>query len=852
MRLTTWNVNGIRNPFSYPPWNSLPPPGTEAGTPSAPAKNGSNSSNANGGTKSTSSVSKLNFPAMFQLLGADIIVMQELKIQRKDLVDDMVLLPGWDCYFTLPKAKKGYSGVAVYVRSEVAGPVRAEEGVLGVLPAAGDRLGRSYAGLPEGESIGGYPSPSQLAEIEHLGVEPKDLDSEGRCLVLEFAAFVLFGVYAPANSNGLRDEFRYAFHKALDFRIRNLVAMGKQVVLTGDLNVSRSEMDSASALEDMRKSGVTHEEYISTPNRRLFNQLLVDGEVVPETPSLAPLGSSSPGLKHADRNESPTAKRGILIDTTRLFHPARKGMYTHWEQKINARPGNYGSRIDYVLVSEGMREWVKDADIQEGLLGSDHCPVFVDFHDRVAPGASSMPLSAQLPSAAVDIRQLLNPPGTFQNGRRVKEWRLKDVPALSAKKLPEFDLGRRRSIKHMFGAPPPALKSSASASQSSARIPPRPSASGTAKSAVEQDAETEEKEDTKAAEGGEAAGNGSASLAEEGIGAAPDVKTERSDLASPTRTSTPTAGSKRNWGEAFQPPGPTSTPTPPPPSPSPLTAAAAATAMAHTSGSTPPLALKSATAPKASKTNGVNSARAMPAPASKPQPTKAAKAASAKGKTKTGVKGGNGSGNGMRNAAGGQQSLRGFFVPKRTADVPEDQEGGVDRKVDGQGIGSQTSSTSTSALLDGAPDPHPFPSNGTAATHHTPTTQDDPDPALISDGAGDTGAIDADEPASPTPSEVSAQLERTASSQASWNSLFTKPAAPLCEGHQEPCKSMQTKKKGVNMGRRFWMCARPLGPSGQKEQNSEWRCGTFIWASEWQGGGGGGGGGGKKDKGGEG
>ena len=44
---------------------------------------------------------------MFDILEADIVVMQELKIQRKDLRDDMVMLDGWDCYFSLPKQKKG-------------------------------------------------------------------------------------------------------------------------------------------------------------------------------------------------------------------------------------------------------------------------------------------------------------------------------------------------------------------------------------------------------------------------------------------------------------------------------------------------------------------------------------------------------------------------------------------------------------------------------------------------------------------------------------------------------------------------------------------------------------------------
>lgn len=45
--------------------------------------------------------------AMFDILEADIVVLQECKIQRKDLRDDMVLVPGWDVYFSLPKHKKG-------------------------------------------------------------------------------------------------------------------------------------------------------------------------------------------------------------------------------------------------------------------------------------------------------------------------------------------------------------------------------------------------------------------------------------------------------------------------------------------------------------------------------------------------------------------------------------------------------------------------------------------------------------------------------------------------------------------------------------------------------------------------
>jgi exonuclease III len=51
---------------------------------------------------------------MFEILEADIVVMQETKIQRKDLQDDMVLVPGWDVFFSLPKHKKGTALTLIY------------------------------------------------------------------------------------------------------------------------------------------------------------------------------------------------------------------------------------------------------------------------------------------------------------------------------------------------------------------------------------------------------------------------------------------------------------------------------------------------------------------------------------------------------------------------------------------------------------------------------------------------------------------------------------------------------------------------------------------------------------------
>ncbi|KAL2150015.1 hypothetical protein VTH82DRAFT_7691 [Thermothelomyces myriococcoides] len=376
LRITTWNVNGIRNPFSYQPWRE-----------------------------------NRTFQAMFDTLEADIVVMQETKIQRKDLRDDMVLVPGWDVFFSLPKYKKGYSGVVIYTRNSKCCPIRAEEGITGVLCPPNSST--KYRDLPPDQQIGGYPLPEQLSD----SIDEQTLDSEGRCVILEFPAFVLIGVYSPATRDESRTEFREAFIDAMDARVRNLVAMGKQVFLCGDLNIIRDELDAAGLQERLRKEGMTLEEFLSMHSRRFLNQLVFGGRVIGERDQ----GREQP----------------VLWDLCREFHPTRTGMYTCWETRKNARPGNFGNRIDYVLCSSGIKDWFFDSNIQEGLLGSDHCPVYATIADTVNLGGSQ-----------VHIEDIMNPPGMFKDGVRQREWCQKDLLPLSAKLIPEFD--RRQSIKDMF------------------------------------------------------------------------------------------------------------------------------------------------------------------------------------------------------------------------------------------------------------------------------------------------------------------------------------------------------------------------------------------------------------------
>ena len=79
-----------------------------------------------------------------------------------------------------------------------------------------------------------------------------------------------------------------------------------------------------------------------------------------------------------------------------------------------------------------------------------------------------------------------------------------------------------------------------------------------------------------------------------------------------------------------------------------------------------------------------------------------------------------------------------------------------------------------------------------------------------------------------------------ASSQApaQWNAIFTAPPPPGCTLHREPARAWTVKKSGPNQGRKFWLCARPVGP-GYKERarnasSREFRCDFFMWDSEWR------------------
>lgn len=153
--------------------------------------------------------------------------------------------------------------------------------------------------------------------------------------------------------------------------------------------------------------------------------------------------------------------------------------------------------------------------------------------------------------------------------------------------------------------------------------------------------------------------------------------------------------------------------------------------------------------------------------------------------------------------ASGQKTLAGFFKPKSTGNSTASLAPSESPKV--------SQNASASSATDGAD----------LDVSSTPTENAPASSAELSRGDLTPSKLGGDTVIDPIVSKQD------------WGKLFTKKPVPKCDGHQEPCISLTTKKPGMNQGRAFWICPRPLGPSGEKEKGTQWRCATFIWSSDW-------------------
>ncbi|MEH7307731.1 exodeoxyribonuclease III [Neobacillus drentensis] len=190
----------------------------------------------------------------------------------------------------------------------------------------------------------GYSGTAVFTKIKPLsvryGVGADDSEDEGRILTLEFEDFYLVNVYTP---NSQRDLARISYRLKWEDRVLQYLKEldeQKPVILCGDLNVAHQEIDLRNPKSNLGNSGFTVEE------RGKMTSLLAAG----------------------------------YIDSYRHFYPDQEGAYTWWSYMAKVRERNIGWRIDYFIVSEKLRERLKNVDIHCNVMGSDHCPVFLEIN----------------------------------------------------------------------------------------------------------------------------------------------------------------------------------------------------------------------------------------------------------------------------------------------------------------------------------------------------------------------------------------------------------------------------------------------------------------------------------------
>ena len=189
----------------------------------------------------------------------------------------------------------------------------------------------------------GYSGTAVFSRIKPnavmIDLEQEEHGSEGRVLTLEYDDFYLVNVYSPNSQRELaRLDYRMIWQDDFRTHLKRLDAK-KPVIICGDMNVAHQEIDLKNPKSNQKNAGFTPQE------REKMTELLEAG----------------------------------FIDSFRYLYPEQTGAYTWWSYMFNARAKNAGWRIDYFLVSERIKEQIRQAKIYSEVMGSDHCPVGLEI-----------------------------------------------------------------------------------------------------------------------------------------------------------------------------------------------------------------------------------------------------------------------------------------------------------------------------------------------------------------------------------------------------------------------------------------------------------------------------------------
>ncbi|WP_175989406.1 exodeoxyribonuclease III [Bacillus sp. Marseille-Q1617] len=192
----------------------------------------------------------------------------------------------------------------------------------------------------------GYSGTAVFTKIKPLtvsyGFQDGESEPEGRIITLEYDDFFLVNVYTP---NSKRDLSRLDERLEWEDKLRGYLIdldRRKPVIHCGDLNVAHKEIDLKNDRSNRGNSGFTDVE------REKMTLFLEAG----------------------------------FVDSFRYLYPDKDESYTWWSYMSKVRERNIGWRIDYFIISKRIAARIKEADIHCSILGSDHCPVYLELDKK--------------------------------------------------------------------------------------------------------------------------------------------------------------------------------------------------------------------------------------------------------------------------------------------------------------------------------------------------------------------------------------------------------------------------------------------------------------------------------------
>lgn len=189
----------------------------------------------------------------------------------------------------------------------------------------------------------GYSGTAIYTKHEPLNVEYgmglPEFDDEGRILRIETKNFHLISAYFPnSQREAERLPYKLKFCDSLKRYCDELVKKGKGVILSGDYNIAHTEIDLKNPKTNTKNAGFLPEE------RAWMTSFLNNG----------------------------------YVDTFREFEKGPHH-YSWWSYRPGVREKNIGWRIDYHCVDESLKDRLKNAQIRPEVIGSDHCPVYLEL-----------------------------------------------------------------------------------------------------------------------------------------------------------------------------------------------------------------------------------------------------------------------------------------------------------------------------------------------------------------------------------------------------------------------------------------------------------------------------------------